>query len=69
MMKETFHLQSFEKLKSAITNIDENEINNIYALSLWFFNEDDELHFPTIILSYNTTSNFQINIKNASDKN
>ncbi|HBK70360.1 MAG TPA: hypothetical protein DDZ39_01665 [Flavobacteriaceae bacterium] len=68
-MKEEFYNQSFEKLKSAITNIDKSEIENIYALSFWFYNEDDELHFPTIILSYNTKSNFQKNIENASDEN
>ena len=50
-MKKRFYNQSFEKLKSAIINIDKNEIKNIYALSFWFYNEDDELHFPTIILS------------------
>ena len=68
-MKKRFYNQSFEKLKSAIINIDKNEIKNIYALSFWFYNEDDELHFPTIILSYNTESNFQRNIENASDEN
>ncbi len=68
-MKEEFYNQSFEKLQRAITNIDKNEIENIYALSFWFYNEDDEFHFPTIILSYNTKSNFQTNIENASDEN
>jgi hypothetical protein len=68
-MKELFYKQSFEKLKSAIINIDKSEIENIYALSFWFYNEDDELHFPTIIFSYNTKSNFQTNIENVTDEN
>jgi hypothetical protein len=68
-MKEKFHKQSLETLKSAISNIDKNEIDNIYALSFWFFKEDDELHFPTIIFGYNTESNFRTNIEKASGVN
>ena len=68
-MKNEFYIKSFEKFKSAITKIDKSEIENIYALSFWFYNEDDEFHFPTIILSYNTKTNFKTNIENASDEN
>ncbi len=68
-MKEIFYKKSFEKFQRAIKEIDKSLIENIYALSFWYYNEDDQFHFPTIILGYNTILNFQNNIENASCEN
>ena len=68
-IKEEFAKNAYEKIKQAIIKIDHTIINDIYALSFWFSHEDDELHYPTILFSYNTLSNFKNKIESASSEN
>ena len=43
-------------------------MNDIYALSLCYTNDDDDLRFPKIIFSYNTLSNVKEESYNAASK-
>lgn len=59
----------FNYLYEAIkNNMLEWQVSNIYAVSLFVYDEDDDPNFPTVILGYNTISNFQDNIKLASEE-
>lgn len=66
--KNTFLETSYEKLKTAINNIDEQIKNDIYALSFWFYTEDDDPRYPIISVGYNTNSNFKDKIASASNE-
>jgi hypothetical protein len=65
--KNNFFEVTYEKLKTAINNIDEQTKKDIYGLSLWFYNQDDDPRFPIISVSYNTTSHFKKQISRASN--
>jgi hypothetical protein len=66
--KNNFLEITYDKLRTAINNIDENTKNDIYGLSFWFYNEDDDPRFPVISVSYNTISNFKNQITRASNE-
>lgn len=67
--RKKFAEKSYEKLKNAIQEIvNEEDVNDIYALSLCYANDDDDLRFPKIIFSYNTLSNVKEESYNAASK-
>nr|WP_315126220.1 hypothetical protein [uncultured Capnocytophaga sp.] len=67
--RKKFAEKSYEKLKNAIQEIvNEEDVNDIYALSLCYTNDDDDLRFPKIIFSYNTLSNVKEESYNAASK-
>ena len=67
--RKKFAEKSYEKLKNAIQEIvNEEDVNDIYALSLCYTNDDDDLRFPKIIFSYNTLSNVKEERYNAASK-
>lgn len=66
--KNNFTKHSFEKLKKAIFAIDDKVKEDIYALSFYFYAEDDDPRYPTIIFSYNTITNYKNSISSASDE-
>ena len=66
--KNEFTEKSYNKLKSAINNIDSHILDDIYALSLWFSIDEDDPRYPVISVSYNTISNYRENIQRASDE-
>ncbi|MGS2763146.1 hypothetical protein [Sinomicrobium sp. M5D2P9] len=49
----------------AIANM---EVADIYAISFWYANEDDNPRHPKIILSYNTMSNYRNRVADASSE-
>ncbi|WCL51051.1 hypothetical protein [Leptospira sp. GIMC2001] len=55
-------------LKNKINSIEEKDIKDIYALSFYINDEDDDPRFPNLILGFNTIKNMKIEIKNASSK-
>ncbi|AJW65111.1 hypothetical protein VO54_03685 [Elizabethkingia miricola] len=65
-MKQQFLEISYNKLKGVIENISETDASDIYALSFWYNNDNDDPRFPMITFSFNTTENYKENIKNAS---
>ena len=67
-MKQKFIDASYDKLKLAIKNISDTDTSDIYALSFWYNNYNDDPRFPTITVSFNTTENYNENIENASDE-
>lgn len=67
--KKIFTEKSYEKMKSAIQGIaNDEEVKDIYALSFWFYCDDDDERFPKITLGYNTLSNFKEEAYNADSK-
>lgn len=67
--RKKFAEKSYEKLKNAIQEIvNEEDVNDIDALSLCYTNDDDDLRFPKIIFSYNTLSNVKEESYNAASK-
>ena len=59
----------FDYLYEAIkNNILEWNVPDIYVISLFVYDEDDDPNFPTVILGYNTVSNYKENIEFASDE-
>ncbi len=66
--KEKFFRHAYNKLKTAIINIPDSKKEDIYALSFWYFTEDDDPRFPMITFSYNTISNVQSQIEKASNE-
>lgn len=67
--KKNFVEKSYEKLKNAVQEIaNDEELKDIYTLSLCYTCEDDDLRFPKVTLSYNTLSNVKEEIYNAPSK-
>ncbi|VAW86067.1 hypothetical protein MNBD_GAMMA16-1683 [hydrothermal vent metagenome] len=65
--KNKFIESSYHKFKNAITEINDDATKDIYAVSFWYFEEDDDLRFPTILVSYNTNANYKEQILKASN--
>ncbi|GIJ96196.1 hypothetical protein CAPN001_07650 [Capnocytophaga stomatis] len=67
--KDIFVKTSYDKLKTAIENIaNEEDVKDVYALSFWFYCDDDDQRYPKITLGYNTLSNFKEEAYNADTK-
>ncbi|MBA5794045.1 DUF4303 domain-containing protein [Flavobacterium sp. xlx-214] len=66
--KEKFFEFSYEKLKTAIETISSEDANDIYALSFYFYAEDDDGRYPTIEVSFNTNNQYKNEIENASSE-
>jgi len=64
--EEIFINKTYDNLCETIFNIDTQLITDIYALSFWKYNNDDDPRQPVISVSYNTISNFENNISRAS---
>ncbi len=57
------------QLRQAIAAIPAELRGDIYALSLWFYCEDDDQRFPCILFSYNTETHYRQQIAQASSAN
>ena len=66
MYKEKFISEIYNKIKDAINGIDNKVANDIYAISFWNTNEEDDQRYPQIIVSYNTNSHYESQINKAS---
>ncbi|HWZ23040.1 MAG TPA: hypothetical protein VNW06_10325 [Cytophagaceae bacterium] len=66
--KNNFTKHSFEKLKKAILAVDDKVKDDVYALSFWFFTDNDDPRYPMIVFSYNTITNYKNSILSASDE-
>lgn len=54
--EQTFINDAYDKIRYAIMNIDEQLCTDIYALSFWKSNLDDDPRRPVISVGYNTIS-------------
>ena len=52
----------------SFNSIDKKVLNEIYAFSFWVYDDEDDLRCPVLTIGYNTDSNFQKEIDNASSK-
>lgn len=66
-VKNEFIEQSYQKMMTMIQEIPDDIAQDIYALSFWLTNEDDDYRYPTLILGYNTLTNFQAEKGEATD--
>lgn len=66
--KDRFVEATYSKLKAAILSIDDQIKIDIYALSFWFYTDDDDPRYPVIMVSYNTNTHFQSQIASASSE-
>ena len=64
--KEKFVETSFNKAVGAIKGIDIETAKDIYALSFYYYFEEDEGRYAAVSISFNTISNFEANIASAS---
>jgi hypothetical protein len=58
--------RTYKDLCETIFNIDTQLITDIYVLSFWKYNNDDDPRQPVISVSYNTVSNVEKNLSRAS---
>ncbi|MBL7704024.1 MAG: hypothetical protein JNM21_00625 [Taibaiella sp.] len=63
--KDIFLAQSYDKLAQAISDIPEEVTTDIYALSIFYYAEDDDPRFPCIEVSYNTQAQYLQQTANA----
>lgn len=66
--KDLFLTHSYDKLTKAIHAIPEELAKDIYALSFFYYAEEDDPRFPSIEVSYNTTEQYKKETANASDE-
>ncbi|MDO4229320.1 MAG: hypothetical protein Q4C98_05860 [Capnocytophaga sp.] len=67
--KKIFTEKSYEKFKNAIQEIpNEENVKDVYALSFWFYCDNDDERFPKITLGYNTNTNYSEEAYNADTK-
>ena len=67
--KKIFTEKSYEKIKTAIQGIaDDEDVKDVYTLSFLFYCDGDDGRFPKITLGYNTLSNFKEEAYNADTK-
>ena len=66
LRKDTFQQSAYNRLKAAIVAIDQAERPAIYALSCWYFLENDDPRYPSLLLGYNTTQQVQAQLPHAS---
>ncbi|MFJ9381088.1 hypothetical protein [Streptomyces sp. NPDC101455] len=64
----TFHDHLQNLAESALTSIPAAEASDIYVVSFFIDNEDDDPRQPTLTIGYNTESQFQLSIPAASDE-
>lgn len=55
-------------LNELMKNIEKWDESDIYVISLFVYNEDDDPNYPTVTLGYNTISNFENSIDEAWDE-
>jgi hypothetical protein len=60
---------AYDMLARSVSQISSHDATDIYALSFYIYDYDDDPRLPTITLGYNTRSNYEASIANASDKN
>lgn len=64
--KEQFVQAANQQLRATLAQIAPAELPDIYALSCWYFSDNDDLRFPTLVLGYNTTRQYQAQLARAS---
>jgi len=60
--------QIYNKFKNVITSWNQDVINEIYVISFFVYDIDDDPCYPTVTLGYNTKSNYEDSIPYAYDK-
>ena len=67
--KSSFLQASYAKMKMAISAIPPADKGDIYALSFWYYTDNDDPRYPKITISYNTITHFESQIAEASSVN
>jgi hypothetical protein len=68
MSDNQFFDDAYRKIKAAIEEIDPATASEVYALSFWKTNDNDDPRYPEIIVSYNTESQVNDQRENAADE-
>lgn len=63
--KDIFFTHSYDKLIDVINNLSSEVATDIYALSFFYYDEDDDARFPCIEVSYNTNEQYRQETANA----
>ena len=66
--REIFLRASYQNIKEAFLRMDGEERQDVYALSFWFYNEDDDARYPKVNVSFNTTTHFKEQVGYASSE-
>ena len=56
MTEQLFIYDTYDRIKSAISNFDENILQDIYAISFFKSNQNDDPRQPLLVVGYNTIS-------------
>lgn len=65
--REAFLKASYDKIVEAFQSIDSEERQDIYALSFWVYNEDDDMRYPVVNVSFNTNTHFKEQVSGVSN--
>lgn len=57
--QESFSNDTYNKIRETILNFDNSKVPDIYAISFFKSNIDDDPRKPTLIIGYNTVSNWK----------
>lgn len=66
--KELFIESAYTNIKNGLIKIPADQKQDTYAISFYYYIENDDLRFPTIHVSYNTNHQYKKEIKNASSE-
>jgi hypothetical protein len=67
-IEESFVKETYDKVCQTILNIDNGLTPDIYAISFWKDNIDDDPRRSTVAVGYNTLTNYRKNIDSASSE-
>lgn len=68
MNKQDYMENSYQAVKSLIESLNENNVADIYALSFWKDNSNDNPRYPMITIGYNTNKNVELEKDSASSE-
>ncbi|WP_295116406.1 hypothetical protein [uncultured Chitinophaga sp.] len=60
MTTEKFIRETYNQLREAVLNFPEEDTDDIYAISFYKSNVDDDLRLPVLTVGYNTVSNWKL---------
>lgn len=68
MDKQSYFEKNYQSVKNLVESFNDSNVTDIYALSFWKDNSEDDPRYPCITVSYNTYKNLDLEKEQASDE-